>query len=71
MSGKGTAGTASAGVSNSMNVTKSMVTGPMLPPKFTTSPPKSMSKSEASQLGGLLVAVGVGMLGVLGVMLCL
>ena len=58
------------GVSNSMNGTKPM-TGPMVPPKFTTSAPKTQSKNGASQPTGILVAVGAGLVGGLGVLLFL
>lgn len=72
MSGDRTAGTAStAGTTKSMNGTKPIATGPMVPPIFTTSAPKSASKSEAGCLGGLRVAVGVGSTGLMVVMLCL
>ena len=66
MTESGTART--TGVSNSMNGTKPM-TGPMVPPKFTTSAPKTQSKNGASQPTGILVAVGAGLVGVLGVLL--
>ncbi|KAL2038984.1 hypothetical protein N7G274_008324 [Stereocaulon virgatum] len=72
MLGTGSPSAGTMGMSNSMNGTKPM-TGPLAPPKFTTSPPKTQTKNVASQSPpvGVLAAVGVGLAGVFGVMLCL
>ena len=72
MAGTGSPSAGTMGMSNSMNGTKAM-TGPLAPPKFTTSPPKTQSKNVASQSppAGVLAAVGVGLAGVFGIMLCL